>query len=298
VIAIGRLLRRALCPVLVGSAVLAAPQVAAQSSTTTGPVVILDRDEIVPGDRVGLSIDGFDAVNVTISVCGNEARRGSVDCNMFASEGLRLDTDGTSTIAQIPIAAPPAPCPCVIRVSSRTNDEIAVAPIVLTGHPVAPVTEGSTLSNLLAVSITARAAPEGLLARGKASLGGAATYEVTVTVKNRSTVTLRQVSLAGSAGRSDDDLAVLVLDDPGVIAAGQTWQQVVDVEVPAPSLGSIEWRLAASGAGATVTATDVTRQRPLLLMGMVMLLVLDLGVLAIRRTVRRRAGREAAAAGA
>ena len=88
---------------------------------TSGPIVSLDRKELEPGQRVVLNIDGFESLNVTISVCGNDARRGSVDCNMYASEGLKLDTDGTSTVIQIPVAAPPVPCPCVIRVRTARS---------------------------------------------------------------------------------------------------------------------------------------------------------------------------------
>lgn len=267
--------------------VWSAPVLNAQG-TTSGPVVTLDRNEIDPGQRVVLNIDGFESLNVTISVCGNEARRGSVDCNMYASEGLKLDTDGTSTVIQIPIAAPPSPCPCVIRVSNRTFDEIAIAPITLIGHPVAPVVETPGQQGALDVTISANAAPPGLFSKARASLGGPATYEVTVTVKNTSTVPVPAVSLAGSVARSDDQLATLALEDPGLIAPGRTWQQVVTAEVPGPSFGSLRWRVDVSGAGPTVTAVGSTEQRPLLLILVVLFLVADVFLLAIRFTIRRR----------
>lgn len=261
--------------------------------STSGPAVALDRTVVADGEQVVLTIDGFDTLHVTISVCGNEARRGSADCNMSASEGLKLDTDGTSTVVQIPVAAPPAPCPCVVRVSSRTNDEIAIAPITLTGHPIERVVGAEGLDDPLVVSISAHAASAGVLASARTSLGGAATYDVVVTVRNRSTVPLSNVAVAGSAARADDQLTVLELDDPGAIAPGQTWQQVVSADVPAPSIGSIEWKVTVSGAGPTVTAIETTRQRPVLLITLAMLLVIDVSVLAIRGTVRRRAARVA-----
>lgn len=271
-------------------AVLAAFGATAHATpSTSGPAVSLDRTVVADGDRVVLTIDGFDTLHVTISVCGNEARRGSADCNMFASEGLKLDTDGTSTVVQIPIAMPPAPCPCVVRVSSRTNDEIAIAPITLTGHPVEPLAAAEGLDDPLVVSISAQAASSGVWASARTSLGGAATYDVVVTVRNRSTVLLSNVAVAGSAVRDHDQLATLELDDPGSIAPGQTWQQVVSAELPAPSIGAIEWKVTVSGAGPTVTAIETTRQRPVLLIALAMLLVVDVSVLTIRRRVRRRA---------
>lgn len=201
-IALRTLLHRASLLCLVLLSVWSSPILNAQG-TSSGPVVTLDRNEIEPEDRVVLNIDGFESMNVTISVCGNEARRGSVDCNMYASEGLKLDTDGTSTVIQIPVAAPPAPCPCVIRVSNRTFDEIAIAPITLIGHPTAPVVETPGQQGALDVTISAQAASPGLLAGARTSLGGPATYEVTVTVKNTSTVPIAAVSLAGAVVRRD-----------------------------------------------------------------------------------------------
>ena len=266
---------------------MTAPVLNAQGNTS-GPLVTLDRYEIEPGQRVVLNIDGFESANVTISSCGNDARRGSVDCNMYATEGLKLDTDGTSTVIQIPIAAPPAPCPCVIRVADKTFDEIAIVPITLIGHPIKPVVETPGQQGALDVSISAQAAPPGLFAKARASMGGPATYEVTVTVKNTSTVPIGTVSLAGSVGRNNDQLAALAFDDPGQIPAGRTWQQVVTAEVPGPSLGTLQWRVDVSGAGPTVTASGTTAQRPTLLIIVILFLVADVFLLAIRFLVRRR----------
>ena len=285
-IALRTLLHRASLLCLVLLSVWSSPILNAQG-TSSGPVVTLDRNEIEPEDRVVLNIDGFESMNVTISVCGNEARRGSVDCNMYASEGLKLDTDGTSTVIQIPVAAPPAPCPCVIRVSNRTFDEIAIAPITLIGHPTAPVVETPGQQGALDVTISAQAASPGLLAGARTSLGGPATYEVTVTVKNTSTVPIAAVSLAGAVVRRNDQLATLAFDDPGLLAPGRSWQQVVTATVPGPSFGLLEWQVAASGAGPTVTASGTTAQRPTLLIVVTLFLVADVFLLAIRFLVRR-----------
>ena len=268
-------------------AVWSAPILNAQG-VTSGPTVTLDRKELEAGQRVVLNIDGFESMNVTISVCGNDARRGSADCNMYASEGLKLDTDGTSTVIQIPVAAPPVPCPCVIRVANRTFDEIAIAPITLIGHPTAPIVETPGQQGALDVTISARPASSGILASARASVGGPATYEVTVTVKNTSTVPVAAVSLAGSVARRNDQLATLAFDDPGLLAPGRTWQQVVTATVPGPSIGELKWEVAASGAGPTVKAAGITAQRPTLLIIVVLFLVADVFLLAIRFRIRRR----------
>jgi hypothetical protein len=264
-------------------------------SSTSGPSVALDHPEVKPGEHVVLAMNGFTAQSVTISVCGNEDRRGSSDCNMAASQSVELKNDGTPTVAEIPVEAPPVPCPCLIRVSSRLNDEVAIAPFTLTGHPIAPVVGGPDLDDpLVAVTISAQAAPKGPLGWIRADLGGSVPYQVTVTVKNITTEPLHHVTVFGSAGRNaDDQMATLTFDNPTEILPGQTWKQIVPVKIPAPSLSKIRWTVVASRAGPWVTATTTTRHRPVLLLSLAMLLVLDLSFLLIRKRMRRRAAREA-----
>ena len=275
-------------------AFLGAPSAYA-TGTTTGPVVTLDRTEVNPGDQIGLTIDGFSVSSVTISVCGNEARRGSSDCNMSASEGQRLNPDGTPTPADMPVAEPPVDCPCVIRVSDRSNSEVAVTPIIIIGHAVGPVVDPPGLGTPLVVSISAQPAARGLFELIRPSLGGPATYDVTVTVKNTSTAPFSSVRVSGSAGRNpSDNLVTLTLSDPGLIGPGQTWQEVVPAVLPAPSFGTVQWRVVVAGAGPTVRATESTHYRPVLLIVLALLLVADIFMLITRRLVRRRREREAA----
>ncbi len=291
---LARSLGRIVLVVLLALAFAGAPSAYA-TGTTTGPVVILDSTEVNPGDQIGLTIDGFTVSSVTISVCGNEARRGSSDCNMAASEGQRLNPDGTPTPADMPVAAPPVDCPCVIRVSDRSNNEVAVTPITIIGHPIGPVVDPPKLGTPLAVTISAEPSSRGLLELVRPSLGGPATYDVTVTVKNISMVPFSSVRVSGSAGRNPtDNLAMLKLSDPGLIGPGQTWQEIVPAVVPAPSFGTVRWRVAVSGAGPTVNANESTHYRPLLLIVLAMFLVADIFLLIIRGMVRRRKAREAA----
>ncbi len=273
--------------------------VRAEASSISGPVVSVDRTDVSPGERLVVTIDGFTARAVTIATCGNEARRGSSDCNMIESKGVRVGEADTPTVTQIGVFAPPVGCPCVIRVSSQNNDEVAVAPINLIGHPIGPVVGGPRLDDpLVAVSISARATPHGLMGWVGANLGGRVSYEVTVTVTNLTTEPLHQLELFGSVGRSDEDqLATFALEDSIEIGPGQTWKQVVPAEVPAPSVSSIEWQVVASRAGPTIIATSTTRHRPVLLVILAMVLVVDLSVLVIRYRMRRRADRELAGDG-
>ncbi len=272
-------------------AVLAVAGEAAAQSTTTGPTVVLAVDELAPDARMDFQIEGFDGSAVIITVCGNDARRGSVDCNMIQSEGLRLNREGGITRSSIPVPVPPAPCPCLVQVVDSDNNQLAVAPLVIIGHPVAPTVGPAGFVQPLVVEITADPASVGISDRLRSSAAGAMLHDVTVKVRNRSTLPVERVMLSGSAGRdANDDLVVLVLDDPGTIQPGQTWQETVQAELPSPVWGDFVWQATASGTGPSVTATTTTNHRPLLLIVLVVVLILDLLILAARlimRLVRR-----------
>jgi len=270
--------------------------VAAQS-TTTGPTVVLPRDELAPGDRLDFRLEGFEGSAVIISVCGNDARRGSVDCNMIQSEGLRLNREGGITASSIPVPVPPAPCPCLVRVVTSDGSQLGVAPLVIVGHPVAPTVGPAGFVQPLVVEISAEQADAGFSDRLRSSAAGATAYDVTVKVRNRSSQPVERVALAGSAGReSNEDLVLLQLDHPGTIKPGQTWEATVRAERPSPVWGEFVWQATASGVGPSVTVTTTTNHRPLLLIVLVVVLILDLLILAARlilRLVRRAQPTEA-----
>lgn len=262
----------------------------------SGPIVTSSRAEVEPGGHTALTIDGFASPYVQISICGNEARRGSVDCNMAASEGVEVRQD-TPLRLQMPVAAPPVDCPCVIRVVGMDASEVALAPIVVIGHPVGPLVDPPAIGDVVAVSISAREMPNGAIDALRSGLGGRTNYQVTVRVKNLANTPLKQVSVSASAGRSasDDSLVSLDLEDPGLLGVGQTWQQTVSVSIPAPAFGTTEWRAVVSGAGPTVVTAITTKHKPWLLFVLVMVLVINISLLLIRWRVRRRAARRAQA---
>jgi sortase A len=280
--------------VLVVGTVLGVASRGHAAPSVSGPVVTLNHTKVAPGDLLLATIDGFKAQTVTIATCGNEARRGSADCDMIDSKGVRIQDTGSPTVTKFGVFAPPVGCPCVVRVSSQSNDEVVVVPITLIGHPIAPLVGGPSADEpLVGLTITAREKPRSLFGWARGSLGGQVTYEVTVTVKNLTTGPLRQVHLYGSVGRNaKDELATFTLKEPGEIGAGQTWKQVLLADVPAPSLSTVQWQIVASRAGPSVTATSTTRHRPVLFMLLMMTLVVDISLLAIRSRMRRQAALE------
>ena len=285
-------LRRLVLAVVATAAFLGFVVPADAQTQISGPTVVPDRYELTAGERVKLTITGFQADVVNMTFCGNEGRRGSTDCNVRATQAREINEDGTPTPAEMPVSAPPVPCPCILRVSSTDNLEVAIAPITLVGHPVAEVVGGSEYDIPLAVDVVANAAPEGLGAELRSSLGGTTTYDVTVLVKNRATFRIENVALAAAYTRTRfDDTRAIELPDPGPLEPGETRQETVRVDVPALTVGDVEWSATASGQGPSVTSTDTTTSRPVLLILLGFVLLIDLLLLLWRFIARRRRSR-------
>lgn len=280
---------RALAALLLAVVALVALAPRAEAQAADQPTVSVDRSSIRPGESVVVTLTGWRSEVVTLSVCGNQAARGSVDCNMVASEGIRRNRDGSTTQRDFVVLAPAMTCPCVLRASTATNDEIAIAPIDLIGHPTGPILLPK-VNDGVQVSVRAARAQRGFLAALRGSLGGPTAYDVTITVRNASTLQLDHVVVSGVARRSGrGDVTKLELPLPGPLGPGRTWTHTVRSTVPAPVLGSFSWEVAASGGGPTATATTDVRNRPIALIALVLVLLADLAAIVWRRLAKRRA---------
>ncbi len=266
--------------------------VANAAPIVNGPTATAERHDVELGSDLRVTVQGFQSQKVTLAICGNEARRGSGDCNMTSSMAEGLAPDGMPTVITMRVAAPPTPCPCLVRVSSGLDEEVAVAPIRIIGHPIAPVVDSPNLNDPFVLTIRAEPASSGAMGWVRSSLGGPVPYRVTATVRNRSTVPLDVARLAGAAGRSGGgDLVSFTFGTPGTLQPGQTWTQIVAATLPAPSFGTMKWHVSATTTGAPVTATSTTDHRPWLLIVIAMILVIDLTWLVMRFLVRRHARR-------
>ena len=273
-----------------------APSEGTVGSVLTGPEVVVDPQRAALGERFTLTITGFGATSVTVSLCGNGALRGSADCNMIASTGLRLNDDDSPTIAVIPVVAPPMPCPCVVRVSSPTNDEIAVTPVTVVGHPVEETVDSGVPDTSIVASIRARRRDDGAWRRFLSSLGGDTRFEVTVSVTNTSAAALDGVTVDAVVGRGGTEIvAAIPTAAPGSIGPGRTWQYVTQVTVPGREFGTLSWRVEAAVAGRTSSDSSTTSHRPALLMLLAIALVAYVAFRMLRARVRHHAARDAIA---
>ncbi len=263
-----------------------------------GPAISAETPEGRPGDTVLVHLSGFRAGAVVVSVCGNEARRGSSDCDQPGGTGRRLNDPTGTTVTDMTVTAPPVPCPCVLLAASAGFDEVATTPFTVAGHPSAPVQEPST-DPPLEVSLRAFESPRGLLDRLRADLGGPTEYEVEVTVRNSSSRPVGGVELEVTASRSGgDDVASAMARGPEAIAPGEQWRTTIRRQLPAPAVGRFVWSASVSGQGvpAATQARDIDRL-PAGLVLLVAVLVLDVGAVVGSRVVSHRARRRLATAG-
>lgn len=271
----------------------------ALARASSSPSVELDRSTVAVDDAVVLSLSGFDAPVVTAAICGNEARRGTADCNLTDAVGFQLDRPAGSQSLMFTVKRPPVGCPCVVRVSDSTGSQIAMAPISIDGVPTVGAQPGVDPEQPLRVSIGATPSTSGFFNRVAAGLGGSVTYDVTITVKNESPAVVTGIDLSTSVARgSDDDVVRISVSGPSELEPGQVWQQVASVEVPAPSIGSLVWTAVVSESGRSTGFTATTVQRPWLLAMALALLVIDLLILGTRASLRRRRRKEARVSGA
>lgn len=259
----------------------------ADNVEVTGPAIELDRREVRAGDAVIVTLTGFTSQQATVAVCGNLAKRGSTDCNMPQSQSERIRQNEPETLTQLFIQNPPTDCPCIVR-ALGTNGEFAIAAIDLLDHPNSPTIDPE-IGTLVETELTVERVPTNLSGTIKSNLAAATVYRVSVDVRNITTEVLRNVVVRGSvSGRWNDDAASMEFDVPGPLEPGHTWTQSIDVELPAPTLGTYVWHVTASGAGPAVDAETTTRATPVLLFVLGGILLLDILLLLVRGVVRVR----------
>jgi hypothetical protein len=277
----------------------AAPVTTESPVALTGPTVTVTPLSAKVGGRVLFTAKGFRSGAITATVCGNNALRGSVDCDQPHAVSMGLPP-GQQASEYVVVAHPPMPCPCVIRVTSDTGDEVATTPLKVIGHKVAPLVApppANVDNSLLQLTITAVEVPQGVWKGALAGLGGSLTYDVVVSVQNKTDANLHDLVASGAVGRdANDTVQAFDLAQIPPLPPGFVWRQKMRITLPAPTIGDYHWRLSVSHNGVPVTQDLVTRHRPWLLIVLVLFIIADVAALVIRGRLRARAKREAAAA--
>jgi hypothetical protein len=286
------ILRRC-APVLVGLAVLAFPAAAgarpAQAptkdppKTATKPVVSVTPPDAAPGTLVVLTLEHWPAGTVTLSLCGNAARRGSPDCDQIGAGAADIAKQG-STIAELALTTPPVPCTCVIRVSTQDNSLVRTVPINLLGVPNGPdIPAGGPSTQALSVHADVVDGTTSAPASWLPVFAGPVHRQLVLQLRNRSEQPMTGLRVSATVGRDGDAGTPLGGRAVPEIEPGETRTVSVPVTIDAPTWGDYEIRGRVSGADASVPFRSTTSNDPWGLE-----LLLPLALIVVARVLRRR----------
>ncbi|MBT2447543.1 hypothetical protein J7F03_10730 [Streptomyces sp. ISL-43] len=122
------------------------PAAPAAADDGAKPAVALSLKEAVKGTELSVTGTGWrPKTMVMLLVCGQNMIGGTNSCANADGIAVSVADDGHFS-AQLPVVAPPKPCPCVVNVTSVNGDQSTVAaPLKITDHPVAELpAEGGT----------------------------------------------------------------------------------------------------------------------------------------------------------
>ncbi len=257
----------------------------AQAEPTPGQVD-LSVSAAEPGDLVEVSLAGWPAGLLTVTICGDSAQHGSADCNLNVTAAVMSVGNGESHTS-LTVGAPPVPCPCVVRAATRFNDLVRTVPIQVIGVPVVgspPPSDPLTVSARLEPA----AGHSGVVDRVRGWLGGPLRQQLVLTVRNNTSTPMDTLSLQavlGDAGGGD------AMATPTVqpLQPEETRTYVIPFEVAAPSWGSRHVQGAVYGLPTPVHYDVSLHSTPWLLYVLGGVFVVDVVSWRVVRHRRRRA---------
>ncbi|MFE3558340.1 hypothetical protein ACFXKW_26285 [Streptomyces sp. NPDC059193] len=127
-------------------ALLPAPPAAADEGKAA---VALSLEEAAKGTEITVTGTGWRAKTlVMLLVCGQNMIGGTNSCANSDGVAVSVGDDGRFA-AQLPVVAPPKPCPCVVNVTSVNGDQSTVAAALkITDHETAPLPAESGTARL------------------------------------------------------------------------------------------------------------------------------------------------------
>jgi len=275
-------LRRALVP-----AILLAVLSAAAPAFAAEPTLRASSSRAKPGDVIQVTLEGWPSA-ATVTVCGNAAARGAVDCDQIGGVGFGASTD-RPWVRDFLVTAPPARCPCVIRAATAGELIVKTVPIDIVGVGTAPVVSPDLTSETLAVTARVVSRGSSFFDRLQSSLGGRTRRTLLLAVKNTAQTSASGVTVTAAIARDPQGGEPLQPPNVGTLGPGEARRFEVRVELPVPAFGSYVVFGTVYGGGAPVNFSATTSTFPWALIVVVVLLVLDVGaVVALRRRRRPR----------
>ncbi|MFJ6935753.1 hypothetical protein [Streptomyces sp. NPDC101132] len=146
-------------------ALLCATAPAAGAAPAEGkPTVELSLPEVAKGTEVTVAGTGWrPRTLLMLLVCGQNMIGGTNTC--ANADGRAVTTDDAGRFGkQLPVVAPPKPCPCVVHVATVTGDQAAVdAAVKITDHPVAALPSASGSARLAVLAAARLEGDDGIL---------------------------------------------------------------------------------------------------------------------------------------
>ena len=202
----------------------------------TEPLVSLGQSSVELGGQVFVTGAGWglDGNLVQVQVCGNNAINRSQDCALGSSVSAALRNNGEFSV-RLTVAQPPAPCPCVVRVTSQATSAGVNEPIEIIGAPIADL----DISNLVpsrAVAVTEmHFEPQHSLS---SMFGGSLKGTLVLTLESTADVVVRDPALAVAYGREADPTGFVAVPEVGDLAPGDVRTIEVPMSFDALSFGS------------------------------------------------------------
>ena len=214
----------------------------------------------------------------------------------MSGESVAIHAAGAREEVLLPIAVPPAPCPCVVRASDVSGLIVATAPFEVIGVATAPTVGPESVTTPIPVSVSAelRQARGSLVDRIRRVLGGPSHRRLVLDVHNESPDPLTGVVVTAALGRHAAGGAPLDAPAPFDLAVGATRTISLPVTLEAPVHGDyvVSGRAFAGGLSAPFAVSASATP-----WGLVVLAVLVLVALLVAATVavrRRRQDRDRA----
>ncbi|GAA1576528.1 hypothetical protein GCM10009678_69070 [Actinomadura kijaniata] len=221
---------------------------------------------------------------VQAEVCGANAVHGSADCDTPRAVTAMVAPAGTFE-AGLTVGAPPASCPCVVRVTTFPGTAgppaTATAPLTLPGHPTGPVRKDVAPVRVDIVSAELTGGGRGEM------FGGRPRRTLVLRVRNAGTQPITDAPLVVGWGAGTTPDSPLAAPGTGTIQPGRTATYRIPVELPRAASG----RFVVGGRFAgTVPFTTSFSTYPWGLLGANALAALLL-LLGVRLSLGRRAAR-------
>ncbi len=290
-----RLLAGLVAVVAAGAFAVAA---AGTSTAQSAPTASVSPGAAAPGSPVIVRGSGFaPGTLVSVELCGNEARRGSADCDQ--SSALDAGASSTGDVAvQLIVGTPPSPCPCVVKLTGLGSSATASTPFVVSGAPTAD--PGTLAAQYPDVSRQINVIDAHFTGSGPwtAWFGASPHRELVYTVQNIGNVAVQDPPIIIAVGKSDNPTGIVHPPPLGTLAPGESQTYHTTVDLGAFSWGQYHAVGSIPGFADPVRFTASTTNYPWALILIVVIGLFELILIKARNRARKRLARATDSPGA